>query len=129
MNYGTCVKRKRKSLRNRGHPSHHALLKKKKRLSKCFRRVFYDKINDISCRNDEEPCQLLEIPFWWKDKTEKPSGIPPPIGNINDYGYEKFDKSLVQDVKISEKLEMDHPSKYIPGAIHRLQVYCITRIE
>ncbi|XP_028524363.2 uncharacterized protein LOC108001612 [Apis cerana] len=72
-------------------------------------------------KKDEEPCNLLKVPFWWKDKTEKPSGIPPPVGNINDYAYEKFDKNLLQDVKISEKLEIDHPSKYIPGAIHRLQ--------
>lgn len=94
----------------------------------------YNKTNDkryFLCRKDEEPCNLLKVPFWWKDKTEKPSGIPPPVGNINDYAYEKFDKNLLQDVKISEKLEIDHPSKYIPGAIHRLQVlyFLSIRIE
>lgn len=82
-------------------------------------------------RKDEEPCNLLKTPFWWEDKTEKPSGILPPVGNINDYSYEKFDKSKEQDVKISERLEIDHPSKYIPGAIHRSQVlyFLCIRIE
>lgn len=70
---------------------------------------------------DEEPCSLIKVPFWYKDKTERPSGIPPPVGDINDYSYEKFDKTVEQDVKLSEKLDIDHPGKYIPGAIHRLQ--------
>lgn len=86
-------------------------------------------INDgLLCRKDEEPCSLIKVPFWYKDKTERPSGIPPPVGDINDYSYEKFDKTVEQDVKLSEKLDIDHPGKYIPGAIHRLQVLYFFRV-
>lgn len=44
------------------------------------------------------------------------------MGDINDYAIEKLKETDAEERKISERLEMDHPRKYIPGAIHRLKV-------
>ncbi|CAK9829218.1 hypothetical protein ANTRET_LOCUS6596 [Anthophora retusa] len=69
---------------------------------------------------DDEPCGLLKPPIWWKDKGRRePSSLP--VANINDYSYEKPKDFGQHDVKLSEKLHVDHPKKYIPGVIHRLQ--------
>ncbi|KOC67043.1 hypothetical protein WH47_11696 [Habropoda laboriosa] len=69
---------------------------------------------------DDEPCGLLKPPIWWKDKeTRKPSSLT--VANINDYALEKLKDFGQHDVKLSEKLHMDHPRKYIPGVIRRLQ--------
>ncbi|OAD52143.1 Eukaryotic translation initiation factor 3 subunit I [Eufriesea mexicana] len=65
-----------------------------------------------------EPCALLKPPIWWKGKTKKSDGVS--VANINDYSYMKL-KDQDEDVKLSEKLHMDHPKKYTPGMIYRLK--------
>ncbi|XP_043523627.1 uncharacterized protein LOC122535837 [Frieseomelitta varia] len=62
---------------------------------------------------DDEPCGLLKPPFWWRDKSRKPSELP--VGNINDYVYEKL------KFNHEEKLDIDHSSNYIPDVIRRTQ--------
>ncbi|KAF3422096.1 hypothetical protein E2986_01378 [Frieseomelitta varia] len=68
---------------------------------------------DIRNRTDDEPCGLLKPPFWWRDKSRKPSELP--VGNINDYVYEKL------KFNHEEKLDIDHSSNYIPDVIRRTQ--------
>ncbi|XP_054012833.1 uncharacterized protein LOC128894846 [Hylaeus anthracinus] len=70
-------------------------------------------------KKEDEECGLLKPPFWWKDKTAKPRGSP--VGNIDDYKFEKLRESSEQEGKISERLRLNHPRKYIPGAIHRMK--------
>lgn len=71
-------------------------------------------------RTDDEPCDLLQPPIWWKDKSRKSSKFP--VGNINDYAFEKLKDFDHENMKLSEKLDMDHPKKYMPGVIHQIQV-------
>ncbi|XP_076546154.1 uncharacterized protein LOC117600614 [Osmia lignaria lignaria] len=71
-------------------------------------------------KTDKEPCDFLEPPIWWKGETGKPRALP--VGNIDDYTFERAADRDHADMKISEKLHMDHPKKYIPGVIHRIKV-------
>nr|XP_031828393.1 uncharacterized protein LOC116425174 isoform X1 [Nomia melanderi] len=66
-----------------------------------------------------EACDYLTPPFWWGGETARSAGFP--VGDINEYAYEKFKESEKDDGKISEMLRMDHPKKYIPGVIHRMK--------
>ncbi|XP_076248657.1 uncharacterized protein LOC143188335 [Calliopsis andreniformis] len=71
-------------------------------------------------KTDEEPCHLLRAPFWWQEHDGEPKKLP--MGNINDYAFKKLKESQHDERKISERLAIDHPKKYMPGVIHRLTV-------
>ncbi|XP_076623115.1 uncharacterized protein LOC143342779 [Colletes latitarsis] len=83
------------------------------------------KVTTVECPKREETtktndaCGLLKPPFWWKDKTTRLRSFP--VGNIDDYRFEKLKESVQDTGKISERLRLDHPKKYIPGAIHRIK--------
>ncbi|CAL7935556.1 unnamed protein product [Xylocopa violacea] len=84
------------------------------------RRIAIERAEEEEKRElSDEPCDSRKPSSLWKDKPEKPSSLP--LGNINDYAFEKFRDFDLQDAKLSEKLQMDHPKKYIPGVIHRLE--------
>ncbi|XP_060811356.1 uncharacterized protein LOC132904683 [Bombus pascuorum] len=82
------------------------------------------KRNSTTNRTDDEPCDLLQPPIWWKDKSKKSSKFP--VGDINDYAFEKLKDLDHENMKFSENLDMDHPKNYIPGVIHRIQVTIYT---
>lgn len=67
---------------------------------------------------------MLQPPIWWKDKSRKSSKFP--VGDINDYAFEKLKDFDHENMKLSEKRNTDHPKKYIPGAFHRIQVTIYT---
>ncbi|XP_033178192.1 uncharacterized protein LOC105681118 [Bombus impatiens] len=73
---------------------------------------------------DDEPCDLLQPPIWWKDKSRKSSKFP--VGDINDYAFEKLKDFDHENMELSEKLDMDYPKKYIPDVIHQIQVTIYT---
>ncbi|XP_033306706.1 uncharacterized protein LOC117209137 [Bombus bifarius] len=75
------------------------------------------KRNSTTNRTDDEPCDLLQPPIWWKDKSRKSSKFP--VGDINDYAFEKLKDFDHENMKLSEKLDMDHPK--IPDVIHQIQ--------
>ncbi|XP_033350200.1 uncharacterized protein LOC117233750 [Bombus vosnesenskii] len=77
------------------------------------------KRNSTTNRTDDEPCDLLQPPIWWKDKSRKSSKFP--VGDINDYAFEKLKDFDHENMKLSEKLDMDHPKIYIPDVIHQIQ--------
>ncbi|XP_076669741.1 uncharacterized protein LOC143369545 [Andrena cerasifolii] len=68
-------------------------------------------------KKNDEPCGLLKPPFWWQGDAGRTKSLA--VGDINDYGIEKLKESDPEERKLSERLEMDDPRKYIPGAIHR----------
>ncbi|XP_026673092.1 uncharacterized protein LOC108629396 [Ceratina calcarata] len=79
----------------------------------CTKKEEVQKVDDDD--DDDEPCGFLKA----RHKFEKPKSLP--LGNINDYTVEKLQESSQHDAKLSEKLNMDHPKKYIPGVIHRME--------
>ncbi|XP_078041876.1 uncharacterized protein LOC144472553 [Augochlora pura] len=79
---------------------------------------------DKSATNGEA-CGYFKPPFWWGGETARSGGLP--VGDIDDYAYEKLQEPEQDNRKISEKLQLDHPMKYMPGSIHRSQVKTFLR--
>ncbi|XP_076286220.1 uncharacterized protein LOC143211941 isoform X2 [Lasioglossum baleicum] len=76
-----------------------------------------EKIDKIATNG--EACGYLKPPFWWGEETTRSKSLP--VGDIDEYAYKKLQESQQDSRKISERLQMDHPKKYIPGVIHRIK--------
>ncbi|XP_076650223.1 uncharacterized protein LOC143357540 [Halictus rubicundus] len=64
-------------------------------------------------------CDYFTPPFWWGGETARSKTLP--VGDINEYAYKKLQESQQDSRKISERLQMDHPKKYMPGVIHQMK--------
>ncbi|XP_015429817.1 PREDICTED: uncharacterized protein LOC107186469 [Dufourea novaeangliae] len=61
----------------------------------------------------DHPCHFLRQPFWWGGEAERCRKLS--TGTINEPAHEKLNESEQKSRKNIEKLQMEHPRKYIPG--------------